>query len=182
MSRQGRLDLVPTPVGRVPSVRESIVTPHLVLEPVTRELMLAFLAGDFSAVRPGRGWPLPETTPGAPPWHLSIKYGVEVDWLVILDGLVIGECFTHGGADEAGDIEIGYALAEPYRRQGYGTELVRELSGWLLEHEGIERVVARNLDSANVASRRALERAGFTIEWEHDDLVAYVLERAQRRA
>jgi RimJ/RimL family protein N-acetyltransferase len=177
MSLRGGLGLVPTPVGRVPGLREPIVAQRLILEPAARELVLAFLAGDFSAVRPGTGWPVPETTPGSPPWRISIKYDVEVNWLVVLDGLVIGDCFTHGGADDAGDIEIGYALAEPYRQRGYGTELVTALSNWLFEHEGIERVVARNIDAANVASRRTLERVGFKLEREDEELVSFVLER-----
>jgi GNAT superfamily N-acetyltransferase len=180
MSLRGGRSLVPTPVGRVPGHREPIVGPHLVLEPASKELVLAFLAGDFSAVRPGSGWPVPETTPGSAPWRLSIKYDVEVSWLVVLDGLVIGDCFTHGGADDAGDIEIGYALAEPYRRRGHGAELVAALSNWLLEHEGIERVVARNVDAANVASRRTLERVGFTVERQDEKLVSYVLERPRK--
>ena len=180
MSQIGSRSLVPTPVGRVPGLREPIVGPNLVLEPAPREQVLAFLAGDFSTVRPGSGWPVPETTPGSPPWRVSIKHDVEINWLIVLDGLVIGDCFTHGGADDAGDIEIGYALAEPYRRRGYGTELVRALSDWLFEHEGIERVVARNLDAANVASRRTLERVGFKLEREHGDLASYALERPRK--
>jgi RimJ/RimL family protein N-acetyltransferase len=175
--------LVPASIGRMPARREPIVAPRVVLEPVTRAQVERFLAGDFSAVRPGEGWPVDESVPGSPPWRLSLQRDIEVNWLVTLDGVVIGDCFTHGGADEAGDIEIGYALAEPYRGQGYGTELVARLSGWLLEHEGIERVVARNIVAGNVGSRRVLERAGFELEWDRGDVVAYVLAKpvAERR-
>lgn len=177
MTSRADRQLVQTGSGRVPAVREPIVGARLVLDPVSREQVAAFLTGDFSSVRAGDGWPLDDTTPGAPPWRLSIKRDVEVNWLVVLDGLAIGDCFTHGGADEAGDIEIGYALAEPYRGRGYGTELVAALSSWLFEHDGIERVVARNIAAANVASRRTLERVGFELEWETEGLVAYALER-----
>jgi RimJ/RimL family protein N-acetyltransferase len=177
-----RRALLPSAVGRVPRFREPIVARRIVLEPVSQEQVERLLAGDLSAVRPGDGWPLAETVPGSPPWRISLKYGVEVNWLVVLDGVVMGDCFTHGGADEAGDIEIGYALAEPYRRRGFGTEVVTALSDWLLEHEGIERVVARNIDAGNLASRRVLERVGFTLEWERDGLVAYVLPRSSHRA
>jgi RimJ/RimL family protein N-acetyltransferase len=158
-------------------LREPIIAPRLVLEPVSREQVLAFLAGDFSSVRRGAGWPRAETEPGAPPWRISIKYDVEVNWLVLFDGVAIGDCFTHGGADDAGDIEIGYGLAEPYRGCGYGTELVTALCDWLFGHEGIKRVVARNIDATNVASRRTLERVGFTLEREDGGLVAYVFGR-----
>lgn len=165
--------LVATSHGRMPARREPIRGERVVLVPVSHEHVRRFLAGDFSGVRCGEGWPVAESVPGSPPWRLSLKYDIEVNWLVILDGVVIGDCFTHGGADEAGDIEIGYALAERYRRQGHGTDLVAALSGWLLRHEGIERVVARNIDAGNAGSRRTLERVGFTLEWERDGLVAY---------
>lgn len=163
----------------MPASLERIVAERVVLEPVSNEQVERFLEGDVSAVRAGEGWPLDESVPGSPPWRLSLKYGLEVNWLVTVDGVVIGDCFTHGGADEAGDIEIGYALAAPYRRQGYGTELVAGLSAWLLEHDEIERVVARNVDAANVGSRRVLERVGFTLEWDKGDLVAYALRRGE---
>lgn len=171
--------LVMTAHGRVPVDREPIRGERVVLLPISHGEVRAFLAGDFSGFERGPGWPVAKSVPGSPPWRLSLKYDVEINWLVLLDGLVIGDCFTHGGADDAGDIEIGYALAEPYRRQGHGTELVRALSGWLLGLEGIERVVARNIEAGNVGSRRALERVGFTLEWDRGDVVAYALTRAE---
>ena len=161
----------------MPAVREPIRGRRVVLQPVAHEQVRRFLAGDFSGVRCGEGWPVAESVPGSPPWRLSLKYDIEVNWLVILDGVVIGDCFTHGGADEAGDIEIGYALAESYRRRGHGTDLVAALSAWLLKHDGIKRVVARNVDAGNVGSRRALERVGFELEWDRGDLVGYAVSR-----
>jgi RimJ/RimL family protein N-acetyltransferase len=146
----------------MPARRERIVGDRVALEPISQEQVERFVAGDLSAVRAGDGWPVDERVSGSPPWALSLKLGLEVNWLVTVDGLVIGDCFTHGGADDAGDIEIGYALAEPYRRQGYGTELVAAFSAWLLEHEGIERVVAQNVEAHNVAprARRVHPRVG----------------------
>ena len=171
--------LIPSPRGLVPAVRSPIRTPRLVVEPISLDQVASLVAGDFSGVVPGEGWPVPESVPGSPPWRLSLQLGVDINWVVTLDGLAIGDCFTHGGADEAGDIEIGYALAEPYRRRGYGTELVAAFSEWLLEHEGVERVVARNIEAGNVGSRRVLERAGFALESDRGDVVAYALGRAK---
>ena len=81
-----------------------------------------------------------------------------------LDGVVIGDCHTHGAADADRLIEIGYALVEPYRGRGYGTELVEAFSQWLLGQPGVRRVVARHVPTGNSASRRVLERAGFVLE------------------
>ena len=167
------LRVVRTPVGLVPVGRPPVATPRLVLEPVARDQVEAFLAGDFRNVRCGDGWPRERTEAGFPPWRMSLKHDVEVNWLVTLDGLTIGDCFTHGGADAAGDIEIGYGLAAPYRGNGYGTELVAGLAGWLILHPKINRVVARNVAADNTPSRRALERAGFLLEDDDGVHVAY---------
>ena len=162
-----------TPVGLVPVDRPQLATSRLVLEPVEHVQVEAFLAGDFSSVRRGDGWPRDRAEEGFPPWDLSLKLGVEVTWLVTLDGLAIGDCFTHGGADDAGEIEIGYGLAAPYRGNGYGTELVAGLAGWLILHPEINRVVARNVAANNTPSRRALEGAGFLLDADDGVHVAY---------
>lgn len=98
-------------------------------------------------------------------------------WLVTLGGVVIGECGTVGGLDETGAIEIGYGLAEEHRGRGYGNELVAALSAWLLAHPHVDEVVAREVLADNVASRRALENAGFALERENGGLTWYALRR-----
>ncbi len=103
--------------------------------------------------------------------------GSSLVWLVTLDGVVIGECGTVGGLDETGLIEIGYGLAAEHRRRGYGNELVAALSDWLLTRPHVEGVVAREVLAENVASRRALENAGFALEREHDGLTWYARRR-----
>jgi RimJ/RimL family protein N-acetyltransferase len=75
---------------------------------------------------------------------------------------VIGDCGTHGGADETGVIEIGYGLAEPFRGRRYGTELVGAMTEWLLAQPRIQAVRASTL-ADNAASRRVLENNGFSL-------------------
>jgi RimJ/RimL family protein N-acetyltransferase len=98
-------------------------------------------------------------------------------WLVTLDGLVIGDCGTVEQVDQAGDIEIGFGWAAEHRGVGYGTELVQALSQWLLRQAGTRRVVAREVLADNTPSRRALERAGFSLERSDGGLVWYALAR-----
>jgi RimJ/RimL family protein N-acetyltransferase len=106
-------------------------------------------------LRAGRGWPHRDSYDG-----LRFALGGAYTWLVTLDGLVIGDCGTLGRADDAGTIAIGYGLAAPYRRRGYGTALVPVLTGWLLMQPGVRRVVAA-AEPRNRPSCRVLERAGF---------------------
>jgi RimJ/RimL family protein N-acetyltransferase len=151
---------------------ERLVTDRLVLEPIAPEVAEAVVAGDLSGLRVGEGWPHADTVDGV---GMAVRHGHAAGWFVTLGGEIIGDCGTHGPPDEAGDVEIGYGLAEPYRGRGYGSELVIAASRWLLRRPGVRRVVAREVLADNVPSRRALERAGFVLEREEGGLVWYAL-------
>jgi RimJ/RimL family protein N-acetyltransferase len=153
--------------------RERIETPRLVIVPTSPDGVQAILAGDLSGVRVGEGWPMEDSLV---PMRTAERYGVELPgWFVALDDLVIGDAHTHGDADAAGDIEIGYNLAEPYRGRGYGSELVKGLSQWLLARPGVKRVVARHVPVENLPSRGALESAGFVLEQADERHTWYAL-------
>jgi [ribosomal protein S5]-alanine N-acetyltransferase len=150
-----------------------IATQRLVLEPLADEVADAVLAGDFSAVTHAEGWPHDDTLDAMR--IATAPGGRSLVWLVMLGDVVIGECGTVGGLDDEGAIEIGYGLAAEHRGRGYGNELVGALSGWLVGQPGVEQVVAREVLADNVASRRALENAGFVLEREEDGLTWYAL-------
>jgi RimJ/RimL family protein N-acetyltransferase len=156
-------------------LQEQIETRRLVLVPLSVEIADAIIAGDLSVVESAEGWPHADTLD-------ALRMAVKTDaawpvWLVTLDGLVIGDCGTVGPLDRAGDIEIGFGLAAEHRGVGYGTELVEALSQWLLRQPGVRRVVAREVLADNAPSRRALERAGFSLEELEGGLVSYALAR-----
>jgi RimJ/RimL family protein N-acetyltransferase len=146
----------PIRAARIPAGR-------VVLQPVSPAQALDTLGGDLTWLAgggwsAGTGWPHDDTLDGL----RGVTLGA-LGWLVTLDTTVIGDCGTLGGLRPSGDIEIGYGLAEPYRGQGYGTELVQGLADWLSARPGVRRVVAGTLPD-NVPSRKVLERAGFTFE------------------
>jgi RimJ/RimL family protein N-acetyltransferase len=153
--------------------REPIETPRLVIVPTSPDRVQAILTGDLSVVRAGEGWPMEDSLV---PMRTAERYGVELPgWFVTLDDVVIGDAHTHGDADAAGDIEIGFNLAEPYRGRGYGSELVKGLSQWLLVRPGVKRVVARHVPVENMPSRGALESAGFVLERADEQYTWYAL-------
>jgi RimJ/RimL family protein N-acetyltransferase len=135
----------------------------------------AVLAGEDSGVEAGEGWPHADTLDGL---AMGLRGGQGPGWFVILDGVVIGDCGTNGEPNETGDVELGYGLAAPYRGHGYGSEVVAALSQWLLERPRVRRVVACGVLEANVASRRALERAGFELQSVDDGHASYALSGA----
>jgi RimJ/RimL family protein N-acetyltransferase len=148
----------------------TIRTDRLELRPISPETAAAIVNGDLSSLPVGEGWPHEDTKDGLG----GVAHGADA-WLVTLDGVVIGDCGTHGPVDESGDIELGYGLAAPFRGRGLGNEVAIGLSQYLRGLPGVRRVVANEVLADNVPSRRALERAGFTCVRETEDLSWYAL-------
>jgi RimJ/RimL family protein N-acetyltransferase len=152
---------------------QRIVTERLVLEPLSQETARAVVSGRPDGLVRGEGWPHADTLDAL---GMVADHGSEA-WLVLEDGVVVGDAGTHGPPDENGDVEIGYGLAEPSRGRGLSSEFVPALAEMLLERPEVRRVVAREVLASNIPSRRALERAGFRLEREADGLTWYARER-----
>jgi RimJ/RimL family protein N-acetyltransferase len=149
-------------------VTDVLRTRRLLLVPVTPADARAVVSGP--GVAAAGGWPPVDTVEG---FRAALDHGGALGWFVTLDGVVVGDCGTHGEAD--GDLEIRYGIAPPCRGRGYATEVIGALVVWALRTPGVERVVARRVRVENVASRRALERCGFTVDEVDHRYVDYVL-------
>ena len=92
-----------------------------------------------------------EKAPSEPAW----------DWIAIhsLDQGVIGGIGFMGGPDEDGVVEVGYDIVPDYRKQGYATEMARNLVAWSFQETTIKVVTASCLDD-NIGSIKVLENAG----------------------
>jgi len=135
----------------------------------------ALLAGSATALGPlraGAGWPHADSMDGIRVSIGDAKRDEDTPLLAVLDGEVIGEGGWKGGLSPDGVAEIGYGLAPPYRGQGLGTELVRQLTAWVLDQPGATRVVAEVL-ADNAPSRGALERNGYVLTHSDDPYVWY---------
>jgi len=86
----------------------------------------------------------------------------EAQWFLVekLDGTKIGY-IAH--FKSKGCVGIGYMLVPGERGKGYGTEAVQIIVDYLFLHKDIVRVQAETHPD-NIASRRALEKAGFRAE------------------
>lgn len=145
-----------------------LATERLGLEPQTLAGARALLAGADPGLPLGDGYPHADTLDAL---RMFAEHGRDGDggWFVTLrqGGQVIGDCGTLGWADVEGRVEIGYGLAPPFRRRGYGTEAVRALAGWVAAQPGVAAVTA-SVAIGNLASRRLLERLGFGLVGERD--------------
>lgn len=156
-----------------------IASSRLVLQPVTPEIARAVVSGRISEIPAVPGWPhddtvdamagalLPESGPG---------------WLITLDGMVIGDCGAFSWPGESGTVEIGYGLAEQHRGRGFGTEAARAMCDWLFAQAGATEITATGVGASNIASRRVLEKLGFTDHSEDRGRVSSRLEPTSPRA
>lgn len=94
----------------------------------------------------------PKANPDTLGWWTYLFVHVE-------DEVLIGQGGYKGEADEAGTVEIGYAIVPAYRRRGLATEAARGLIDHAFAHAHVKRVDAHTLAERN-ASTRVLERVG----------------------
>lgn len=154
-SGRRRIDRRATRVGFLnPAV---IADGGLTLKPLTTEVAQRLIDGQPLDLDCAPGWPHDETISGI---RLALEAGCDPGWLVLRDGVVIGECAVKGGRPCGHEAEISYGLAGPQRGRGLGTTMVDALSAWLLRQPGIDTVTAE-VRRDNAASIRVLEKAGF---------------------
>lgn len=81
-----------------------------------------------------------------------------------VDGIAIGGIGVHPQTDiSRKNAELGYWLAEPYWGKGITTEAVKQIIDYGFKEFDITRIYARPFDN-NIASKRVLEKVGFTFE------------------
>jgi len=79
---------------------------------------------------------------------------------------LIGDCAFQIAAEDTRQAVIGFTLARPFQKQGYGSEAVRALVGFLFSQYQLHRVSAI-CDAKNTASAKLLERIGMRREGEY---------------
>lgn len=152
---------------------------RVTLVPMPYDVAVGVLAGDTGpalaalGLRPGEGWPHDDTPDAARGLAEHGRPGDDGPWLVVLGEEVIGDCGWLGGPDEAGDAELGYGLAAPYRGRGLGAEAVALLAGWAERRPGVRRLTAEVLPG-NEPSQRLLRSLGFAQDGYSPPYVRYV--------
>ena len=85
------------------------------------------------------------------------------------DVRLIGTCGYKGTPSIAGEVEIGYEIAEAYQGQGFATEAARALVDNAFRHESVKIVSALTLAEKN-ASNFLLQKIGFQFVGAHEDI------------
>ena len=76
---------------------------------------------------------------------------------------LIGDCAFQVLADDLSQAQIGFTFSRPHQKQGYASEAVTRLLGYLFDQLRLHRVSA-TCDAENTASFRLLERVGMRRE------------------
>lgn len=161
-----------------------LVTPRMILEPVTLPLVEAVFAGDRARLEELVGAHVPASWPGRALVERAFSASLEAiradpdkrlwgDRLLITrqgERLLVGSVIFHGRPDD-GVAEVGYGVEESWQRQGYASEATLACVEWALEQPGVAAVTATT-PPWHVASIRVLERSGLLRQGaeEHDTL------------
>jgi RimJ/RimL family protein N-acetyltransferase len=138
----------------------------IALVPATVEVARAVVDHtDLGTLAHAPDWPHPDSADALRPLAEHPDLTPEGTFLVVRDGVVVGDCGWFGPPDGDGEVEIGYGLARSARGQGVGTESVRLLLEWVAGR-GAALVRAEVLPG-NEASLRLLARLGFTAVGAH---------------
>lgn len=92
--------------------------------------------------------------------------------------LVVGRAGFHGPPDEAGMVEVGYAVDPAFRRQGYARAALVALLKWAKEDASIQTVRA-SIRPDNLASLALVAQYGFVEvgeQWDEEDGLEIVFE------
>lgn len=89
-------------------------------------------------------------------------------WGIELDGRLIGSVSVVGIDDYDQKAILGYCLAQKYWSNGYTTEAVKAVLGYMFKEVGINRIEASHSVN-NMASGRVMEKAGMLLEGQAKD-------------
>lgn len=149
-----------------------LVTPRLILEPMTLPLVEAVFAGQRTLLEEIARAKVPAAWPGRALVERAFSASLEAiredpdkrlwgDRLMITndgDRLLVGSVIFHGRPDD-GVAEVGYGVEESWQCKGLASEATRACVEWALAQPGI-RAVTATTPPWHVASIRVLERSG----------------------
>jgi RimJ/RimL family protein N-acetyltransferase len=170
-----------------------MVTPRLILEPITLPVVEAAFRGDRIAIEQLFGAKVPEAWPGRALVERAFSASLDAiradpakrlwgDRLIILPGderHLVGSVIFHGYPDD-GIAEIGYGVEERWQCKGYATEATRACVEWALAEPGIRGVTATT-PPWHTASIRVLEKSGLArVGVEEHEMLGEVLRFSTR--
>jgi RimJ/RimL family protein N-acetyltransferase len=159
---------------------------------LTPPVFRALADGDLAAANAASPVPLSEYLAGPESqgtWRIRSRQADEdpasAGWVtgIIWDeqrGVAVGKAGFHGPPDEAGMVEIGYAVDPAYRRRGYARAALEALLARAAREPAV-RTVRVSIRPDNEPSYRLAVQYGFRKvgeQWDDEDGLEIVYERA----
>lgn len=106
------------------------------------------------------------------------KYLWNTIWLIALceENRKIGSIMIKGCPNDDGEVTVGYSIDEKYRCNGYMTEALNSLIGWIFSDLNVKRIIADTIKN-NIPSQRVLQKVGMIRYKEDDECFWWKLER-----
>lgn len=180
-----------------PVIAVTLITPRLVLEPITLAVVEAMLAGRRAEAEGLVNASLPDAWPGRALIERAfcaklpaIRDNPDVRlWgdrvMITRQGprRVVGSVVFHGAPDANGAVEIAYGVEQDAQGIGYATEATRACVDWALAQPDV-RAVRATTPPWHAASRRVLDKLGMRVVGtrEHEllgDLLEYERQAGQ---
>lgn len=174
---------------------DALVTPRLLLEPITLAQVEACFASDRYALEDLARAEVPAAWPGRALVERAFCASLEAiradpatrlwgDRLIITieneRRMLVGSVIFHGRPAD-GIAEVGYGVEERWQKNGFASEATRACVEWALAQEGILGVTATT-PPWHAASIRVLERAGLVrLGMEEHESLGEVLRFERRR-
>jgi RimJ/RimL family protein N-acetyltransferase len=73
---------------------------------------------------------------------------------------MVGDLCIYGEPTKDGEIEIGYGTYNEFQNNGYMTEIVEGIIGWIKTQPNVNSIVA-STDKTNIASYKVLQKNNF---------------------
>jgi ribosomal-protein-alanine N-acetyltransferase len=96
------------------------------------------------------------------------------DMVCVTDNKTIGGICFKGPANEKGQVEFGYGIAEEEWNKGYGTEAISKIIEWAKQQEGISNVIAET-EKTNLASQRVVTKCGMKVFDENEENLYWIV-------
>lgn len=88
---------------------------------------------------------------------------------------IIGFIMIKGYPNNEGEVIVGYGIEENYRKNGYATEALKNLTKWIFKNPKAKCVIA-DTEKSNIPSHKVLENAGAIKYKETDELIWWKIE------
>jgi ribosomal-protein-alanine N-acetyltransferase len=106
-----------------------------------------------------------------------INYMWYTTWVIILkeENRIVGGIMIKGYPNENGEVIVGYAMQDCYKRRGYMLEALKSLTQWIFLNPNVKRIVAETVKS-NIPSQELLKKIGMVLFKEDDEFFWWKLQ------